>query len=317
MAGGLAALFDDVATLTRAAAASVDDIGAAAARASAKAAGVVVDDTAVTPQYVRGLAAEREIPIVWRIAKGSLRNKLIFILPAIMLLSQFLEGLLTPLLMVGGAYLCYEGAEKLWEKVSGHSHGHGAGEGELADEDTIVAGATRTDFILSAEIMVISLNEVTDEPFVARLFTLIVVAIAITALVYGAVGLIVKMDDAGLRLAQRGAGATARFGRGLVKAMPRLLAALTVIGIAAMLWVGGHILLVGSHELGWDLLYDVVHHLEDAAHDATGALGGVVRWLVDTLGSAVVGLVVGAILVAVVMLVQRLRLRRKGRPAHH
>ncbi|MGY1746376.1 DUF808 domain-containing protein [Blastococcus sp. SYSU D00695] len=314
MAGGLAALMDDVATLARAAAASIDDVGAAAAKASAKAAGVVVDDTAVTPQYVRGLAAEREIPIVWRIAKGSLRNKLLFILPAIMLLSQFLPGLLTPLLMVGGAYLCFEGVEKIWEKVSGHGHGHGGDEPEMADENTIVAGAVRTDFILSAEIMVISLNEVTDEPFVARFVTLIVVAIAITALVYGVVGLIVKMDDAGLRLAERGSGGVAGFGRGLVKAMPKLLTALAVIGTAAMLWVGGHILLVGTHDLGWHALYDVVHHLEEAAHDATGALGGVVGWLANTLASAVVGLVVGAVVVAVVLLVQRLR--HRGRPAH-
>ena len=314
MAGGLAALLDDVATLTRAAAASIDDIGAAAAKASAKAAGVVVDDTAVTPQYVRGLAAEREVPIVLRIAKGSLRNKLLFILPAIMLLSQFLEGLLTPLLMLGGAYLCYEGAEKVWEKVSGHAHGPGEDDGPK-DENTIVAGAVRTDFILSAEIMVISLNEVTDEPFVARLFTLIVVAIAITVLVYGVVAGIVKMDDAGLKLAQKGNGGTARFGRGLVKAMPKLLTALTVIGTAAMLWVGGHILLVGTDDLGWHGLYDVVHHLEEAAHDATGALGGVVGWLTNTFASAIIGLVVGAVLVVLVTLA--LRLRKKKQPAQH
>jgi uncharacterized protein len=315
VAGGLAALLDDVATLTRAAAASIDDVGAAAAKASAKAAGVVVDDTAVTPQYVRGLAAEREIPIVLRIAKGSLRNKLLFILPAIMLLSEFLPDLLTPLLMLGGCYLCYEGAEKVWEKVSGHGHGHGSEDDEPKDEKTIVAGAVRTDFILSAEIMVISLNEVTDEAFVPRLVTLIVVAIAITVLVYGVVAGIVKMDDAGLKLAARGDGATARFGRGLVKAMPRLLAALTVIGTAAMLWVGGHILLVGTDDLGWHALYDVVHHMEEAAHDAAGALGGLVGWLVNTLASAVVGLVVGALVVLLVTLVQRLR--RKGQPAHH
>ncbi len=315
MAGGLAALLDDVATLTRAAAASIDDIGAAAAKASAKAAGVVVDDTAVTPQYVRGLAAEREVPIVVRIAKGSLRNKLLFILPAIMLLSQFAGGLLTPLLMVGACYLCYEGAEKVWEKVSGHSHGHGSDDGELKDEDTIVKGAVRTDFILSAEIMVISLNEVDQEPFVARLATLIVVAIGITVLVYGVVAGIVKMDDAGLRLSQQKSGGVAAFGRGLVKGMPRLLTALTVIGTAAMLWVGGHILLVGTDELGWHAPYEIVHHLEEPAHDATGAFGGVVGWLVNTFASAIIGLVVGAVLVMIVTLV--LRLRKKKQPAHH
>ena len=160
MAGGLVALFDDVAVLARAAAASVDDIGAAAGRASMKAAGVVVDDTAVTPQYVHGLAAEREIPIIRRIALGSLRNKFVFILPAILLLSQFLPWLLTPILMIGGAYLCYEGAEKVWHKISGHHESHASVEEALPDEKTIVSGAVRTDFILSAEIMVISLNEV-------------------------------------------------------------------------------------------------------------------------------------------------------------
>jgi predicted DNA repair protein MutK len=299
MAAGLAALLDDVAVLARAAAASIDDVGAAAAKASAKAAGVVVDDTAVTPQYVHGLAAERELPIIWRIAKGSLRNKLLILLPAVMLLSQFLPVLLTPLLMIGGAYLCYEGTEKLWEKISGHDeHGEAAGQ-EFIDENTVVSGAVRTDFILSAEIMVIALNEVVDEAFVSRAIILAVVAVGITILVYGVVGLIVKMDDAGLNLSQRPSKGVARFGRGMVKAMPRLLTFLSVVGTAAMLWVGGHILLVGTHELGLTFMYDAVHHLEEAAHEATGALGGLVGWLVNTLGSALLGLIVGAIIVAI------------------
>jgi len=311
VSGGLVALLDDVATLARVAAASVDDIGAAAGRASAKAAGVVVDDTAVTPQYVRGLAAERELPIIRRIAVGSLRNKLLVILPVALLLSSLLPWLLTPILMVGGAYLCYEGAHKIWEKVSGHSDGHSAhtegGTAVLPDEDTVVSGAVRTDFILSAEIMVIALNEVAEEPFVTRAVILAVVAVGITLLVYGVVGLIVKMDDIGLRLAQRGAGGTATFGRGLVRAMPGLLTVIGVVGTAAMLWVGGHILLVGTHELGWDGLYDPVHSLEEAAHDAAGTLGGVVGWLVDTLASAALGLVVGAVVVALMALVARVR----------
>ncbi|WP_432490991.1 DUF808 domain-containing protein [Kineococcus auxinigenes] len=313
MSGGLVALLDDVAVLARAAAASVDDIGAAAARASAKAAGVVVDDTAVTPQYVRGLAAARELPIVRRIALGSLRNKLLILLPAVLLLSQFLPFLLTPILMLGGAYLCFEGAEKIWHKLRGQGHAHdGAGDGELPDEDTIVSGAVRTDFILSAEIMVISLNEVADEPFVTRAVVLAVVAVAITVLVYGVVGLIVKMDDIGLRLAQLPRAGVAALGRGLVKAMPRLLTVLTVVGTAAMLWVGGHILLVGADELGLHAPYEVVHHVEEAAHEAAGALGGVVGWLVNTLASAVLGLVVGAVVALVVGLV----LRRRGAGAH-
>jgi predicted DNA repair protein MutK len=299
VAGGLVALFDDVAVLARAAAASVDDIGAAAGRASVKAAGVVVDDTAVTPQYVHGLAAERELPIIRRIAVGSLRNKLLIILPAILLLSQFLPVLLTPILMIGGAYLCYEGAEKVWHKLSGHSEAHASAEQALPDEKTIVSGAVRTDFILSAEIMVISLNEVANEAFLARA---VILAVGITILVYGVVGLIVKMDDVGLSLSQRSGKGISRFGHGLVKAMPRLLTALTVVGTAAMLWVGGHILLVGSDELGLHAVYGAVHHLEELAHEATGALGGIVGWLVNTLASALAGLVVGALIVLVMNL---------------
>jgi predicted DNA repair protein MutK len=299
-----------VAVLARAAAASVDDIGAAAGRASVKAAGVVVDDTAVTPQYVHGLAAERELPIIRRIAMGSLRNKLLIILPAILLLSQFLPVLLTPILMIGGAYLCYEGTEKIWHRVSGHDEAHASVE-EVPDEKTIVTGAVRTDFILSAEIMVISLNEVVDQPFVSRAVILAVVALGITVLVYGVVGLIVKMDDVGLSLSQRSGKGVAGFGRGLVKAMPRLLSVLTVVGTVAMLWVGGHILLVGTDELGLHFLYETVHHLEEAAHEATGAVGGVVGWLVNTLGSALLGLVVGAL----VVLVMNLTVHRRKKPA--
>jgi predicted DNA repair protein MutK len=311
LAGGLVALLDDVAVLARAAAASIDDVGAAAAKAGVKAAGVVVDDAAVTPQYVRGLAAERELPIIKRIALGSLRNKFLFILPAILLLSQFVPWLLTPILMLGGAYLCYEGAEKVWAKLARHD-AHGAGQEAAKDEKTLVSGAVRTDLILSAEIMVITLNEVIDEPFWSRLAILAVVAVVMTVLVYGAVALIVKMDDAGLRLSER-SGAVAAFGRGLVHAMPRLLTALTIVGTAAMLWVGGHILLAGTDELGLHLLYEAVHHVQEAAHDATGALGGLVGWLVNTAASAILGLIVGALIVLVMTFTVH---RRRGTDAH-
>lgn len=296
MAGGLVALLDDVAVLARAAAASIDDVGVAAAKAGAKAAGVVIDDAAVTPQYVRDLAAEREVPIIKRIAIGSLRNKFLIILPAVLLLSQFLPWLLTPILMIGGAYLCYEGAEKVWARIAHHgAHGD---EEAAKDEKTLIAGAVRTDLILSAEIMVITLNEVIDEPFWSRLAILAVVALVMTVAVYGVVALIVKMDDAGLRLSQL-SGAIASFGRGMVKAMPMVLTTLTVVGTAAMLWVGGHILLVGSDELGVHFLYSAVHHMEEAAHDATGALGGLIGWIVNTVFSAILGLIVGAIVVVV------------------
>ena len=300
MSGGLFALLDDVAVLAKLAAASVDDVGAAAGRASVKAAGVVVDDTAVTPQYVHGVAAERELPIIKKIAVGSLRNKLLFILPAALLLSQFLPWLLTPILMVGGAYLSYEGAEKIWEKIRGHE-GHAEPVAELGPEQekAMVTGAIRTDFILSAEIMVIALNEVADEPFISRAIILVLVAFGITALVYGVVALIVKMDDVGLSLTQRSSKAAQRFGHGLVKAMPRLLAVISVVGTVAMLWVGGHILLVGVDELGWHAPYDAVHHLEEDVHHAVSGIGAVLGWLVNTFASAVVGLVVGAVIVAV------------------
>jgi uncharacterized protein len=299
MAAGLFGLLDDIAALAKLAAASVDDIGAAATRAGVKSAGVVVDDTAVTPQYVHGVTAKRELPIIRRIAFGSLRNKLLIILPAVLLLSQFLPVLITPLLMVGATYLCFEGAEKLWAAVRGHKkEGRAAVQGPEAEE-TVVSGAIRTDFILSTEIMVIALNEVADQPFLARAAILVVVAIGITLLVYGAVALIVKMDDVGLHLAERTSEAARRLGRALVKGMPILLSVLSVVGVAAMLWVGGHILLVGVDDLGWHAPYDLVHHLEEGVHDAAQAVGGVLAWVVNTAASALVGLVVGAVAVAV------------------
>ncbi|UNX54042.1 DUF808 domain-containing protein [Georgenia sp. TF02-10] len=316
MAGGLAALLDDVAALAKLAAASVDDIGAAAGRASAKAVGVVIDDTAVTPRYVHGFTADRELPIIKRIAAGSLRNKLLFILPAALLLSTFIPWLLTPILMLGGLYLSYEGAEKLLEYVTGRHKKETAQPAAALGEDhekTMVSGAVRTDFILSAEIMVIALNEVADEPVLNRALILIVVALGITALVYGVVALIVKMDDIGLRLAGRESGASQGVGRFLVRAMPKVMAVLSVVGLVAMLWVGGHILLVGVDELGWHGPYALVHHLEAAVAGGLGALSGAVTWLVNTLASAVIGLVVGAVVVAVMHLVPR----RKTSGAHH
>ena len=300
MAGGLFALLDDVAAMAKLAAASVDDIGAAATRAGLKSAGVVVDDTAVTPQYVSDVTPDRELPIIRKIATGSLRNKLFFILPAILLMSQYLEWLITPLLMLGATYLCFEGAEKLLHAVRGHDDEHGpAVVDEAVSEDSVISGAIRTDFILSAEIMVIALDEVSEEPFVTRALILVAVAVAITVLVYGVVALIVKMDDVGLSLSKRASSGAQRIGRGLVRGMPLLLKFLSVVGVAAMLWVGGHILLIGLYDLGWHPPYDLVHHAEEVVHEATGALGGLLGWSVNTLASAVVGLVVGAVVVAV------------------
>jgi uncharacterized protein len=303
MSAGLFGLLDDVAALARLTAASVDDIGAATGRATAKAAGVVIDDTAVTPQYVHGIAAERELPIIKRIAIGSLRNKLLFILPAALLLSQFVPWLLTPILMIGATYLCYEGAEKVVGRLL-RKDGHDGNAAPTATvgpdaEKQMAAGAIRTDFILSAEIMVIALNEVADQPFVPRLIILAVVAVVITIAVYGVVGLIVKMDDIGLSLAQRTSRFAQRIGRGLVTAMPKLLSALSAIGTVAMLWVGGHILLVGTDDVGWHAPYGLVHLAEEFVHHAVQGVGGLLAWLLNTAVSAVVGFVVGAVVVAV------------------
>jgi uncharacterized protein len=307
MASGLAALLDDVAALAKLAASSIDDVGAAAGRASAKAAGVVVDDAAVTPAYVRGLAAERELPIIRKIATGSLRNKILFILPAALILSAIAPTLVEVILMVGGTYLCFEGAEKIlhrFRRDEGHVDEVPAVMQGTDAEAATVAGAIRTDFILSAEIMVIALKEVLDEGIVQRAIILMVVALVITAVVYGVVALIVKMDDIGLRMAQREQPSSQRIGRLLVEGMPKLLAALSIIGTAAMLWVGGHILLVGADELGWHTPYDLVHDVEHW-FDGVPGIGGVLAWTANTAISAVIGLGVGALVVSIVSRVRR------------
>ena len=308
MSGGLVGLLDDIAALAKLAAASIDDVGAAAGRASAKAAGVVVDDTAVTPAYVHGLAAERELPIIRRIAQGSLKNKLLFILPAALLLSEFVPVLVEIILMCGGTYLSFEGAEKIHHRWVAHDDTHdvpAAAIGPEAEQATI-SGAIRTDFILSGEIMVIALKEVIDEGFVSRAVILFVVAVLITVVVYGVIALIVKMDDVGLRLVESGRQPAARIGRALVLGMPKVLAVLSVVGTAAMIWVGGHILLVGADELGWHGPYDLVHSLEDPVHDLA-TVGGVLAWIVNTAASALIGLLVGFLVVAVVSRVRAWR----------
>ncbi len=306
MASGLVGLFDDIAALAKLAAASVDDVSLAAGRASLKAAGVVVDDAAVTPAYVRGLAADRELPIIKKIAVGSLRNKVLFILPVALLLSAVAPTVVEIILMFGGCFLAYEGAHKVIHALRHDDHEHDVPvvvQGHEAEAKT-VAGAIRTDFILSAEIMVISLKQVIDEPLVARGIILALVGLLITVVVYGAVALIVKMDDLGLKLAERPSESSQRLGRSLVVGMPKLLAGLSVIGTAAMLWVGGHILLVGFDELGWAWPYHLVHELEQAVHGAP-VIGGVLGWLVNTLISAIVGFAAGALIVVVVEAVRR------------
>ena len=307
MASGLFALLDDVAAIAKVAAASLDDVGtmaaaslddtaAAAVKASTKAAGVVVDDAAVTPRYVVGFSADREIPIVAKIARGSLTNKLVYLLPGALLLSYFLPVAITPLLMAGGAFLCFEGAEKLWEKFQ--PHGDDGDADTAADpvtrERTMVAGAIRTDMILSAEIMAIALGTVDDKPIAEQAAALVVVALGITAMVYGAVALIVKADDLGVRLARVGNGAVAAIGRGLVTGMPPFLVLLGWVGLLAMLWVGGHIVIDGLSKFGVEAPHGALH----AAMHAVEGAGGLVTWLVEAGGSGLFGLALGALIVA-------------------
>ena len=305
MPSGLIALLDDVATIAKLAAASLDDVAAATAKAGAKAAGVVIDDTAVTPRYVVGLSPKRELPIIGKIALGSLRNKLLFLLPAALLLSAVAPFLITPLLMIGGAYLAFEATEKIAEKLL-HDHQH---EEDLVDamadpadlEAMQVKGAIRTDFILSAEIMAIALASLGDMSLAMTAAALVAVSLAITAGVYGAVAIIVKLDDIGLHLASRRNGLAQAVGNGLVHIVPKLLTALSGIGTAAMLWVGGGIIVHGLEEM--NIAAVIPHKLHDlavAAAEPTGSLAPLVEWLVTALGGAVAGLVVGGIIVLIV-----------------
>jgi len=311
MASSFFALLDDIAVLAKAAAASIDDVVAGAAKASAKATGVVIDDAAVTPQYVHGIAPHRELPIIWRITRGSLANKAI-IIAAIMALSVWAPWVFPWLLLVGGTYLAYEGAEKVWHWVQsarGVEHEPDAeevAERTPADEKQIVSSAVRTDLVLSTEIMLISLANVEADTWGGRLAILILVATLMTAGVYGVVALLVKMDDVGMWMTQRASRPARNFGRGLVHAMPVVFRLLSIVGVVAMLWVGGHILIANLQEVGvpWpaDILHDIVH-----------AIGGpgIVTWVVDSALSAVFGLAWGAVIVLVVSATTRL-FRRRG-----
>lgn len=309
MASGLAALLDDVAAIAKIAAASVDDVAGAAGKAGSKAVGVVVDDTAVTPGYAMGFTPDRELPIVWKIALGSLRNKFIFLLPGALALSAFAPWLVTPLLMIGGSYLAFEASEKILEIFVPHEAGDDLEELALSStdlEDQKVAGAIRTDLILSAEIMFIALADVAERPFAIQAAALAIVGLAITIGVYGVVGLLVKMDDIGLHMAKGSTRGGRALGRGLVRAMPVLLSGLASIGTAAMLWVGGGILVHGLEHYEWMAIPQVVEGLSHWAGGVPG-VGAITGWLAFAAGSAVVGLLVGAVIVGLLRLVQKLR----------
>lgn len=304
---GLIALLDDVATISKVAAASLDDVAGQAVKAGAKAAGAVIDDAAVTPKYVHGFDSSRELPIVWKIARGSFFNKLVVLLPVALLLSAFAPWLIPPLLMLGGAYLCYEGAEKVAHTFGSHSdthdsekHTHPEGDG-AALEETRVAGAIKTDFILSAEIMTIALSTIPEsDPIWMKALILAMVAIGITIAVYGFVALIVKADDAGVHLATSSRGFVAAFGRGIVRFMPGFMKALTVIGTAAMIWVGGQIIVHGLHEMGQHQPYEWIHHMSEAAVAALPQAPGLASWATTAFFDGIVGLIIGLFLIPVV-----------------
>ena len=309
MSGGLVALLDDIATLAKVTASSVDDVAAGAVKVSSKAVGVVIDDTAVTPQYVAGLSPDRELPIIGKIARGSLINKLFIILPIALLLTWLAPQVLPFLLVVGGAYLCFEGGEKVLEKLGwlpGHHEDHEEGGAASPEEleKRIVASATRTDLILSAEIMLVSMAGLGGETGVMRVAVLIGVAFFMTFFVYGLVALLVKADDFGARLA-RGAldpkdnrpGPVDNVGRTIVRVMPHIFSVIGVVGTVAMLWVGGHLVIENLAEVG----VPVFHHvLEVAEHTVSGA-GGFVTWLVETLLSGIFGVILGAVITWIVV----------------
>ncbi|MGV6847266.1 MAG: DUF808 domain-containing protein [Marinibacterium sp.] len=315
---GLLALLDDVAGIAKVAAASVDDVAAQAAKAGAKAAGAVIDDAAVTPKYLHGFDASRELPIVWRIAKGSFRNKLLILLPIALLLAKFAPWAIAPLLMLGGAYLCFEGAEKVVHSFlphDGHSPEVNPDDADPAHlEEQKAKGAIKTDFILSAEIMTIALSAIPDGHVAKVAAVLAIVAIGITVVVYGAVALIVKADDVGLYLAKNGRTGLGRgFGRWLVRAMPGFMKILTVVGTAAMLWVGGSIIVHSLEVMGFGWPGHTIHDLANtAALGVSEGLAPTVSWAVTAGLDGVLGLAIGIALLPVGAVIGRLGGNGKG-----
>ena len=309
MSGGLVALLDDIATLAKVTASSIDDVAANAVKASSKAVGVVIDDTAVTPQYVSGLSPARELPIIGKIARGSLINKLFIILPIALLLTWLAPQVLPFLLIVGGAYLCFEGGEKVLENLGwlpGHHEEHDEGGATSSEEleKGIIASATRTDLILSAEIMLVSMAGLSNETGIMRVAVLIAVAFFMTFFVYGLVALLVKADDFGLRLAKDAIkpednrpGPVDNVGRTIVRVMPHIFNVIGVVGTVAMLWVGGHLVIENLSAVG----VPVFHHILEVAEHAVSAAGGFVTWLVETLLSGVFGVVLGAVIAWIVV----------------
>lgn len=318
MASGLFALLDDIAVLARGTAASLDDIALGASRASVKSAGIIIDDAAVTPGYIMGLSPKRELPVVGKITLGSLRNKFLIVIPIILLFSAFAPWVFPYLLILGGAYLVYEGAEKVlgWLGLHSHSGEHlEAVTGNADGEKKLVSSAVRTDLVLSIEIMLVSLSalELQDDNWISQLLALSFIAVVMTAVVYGAVAVLVKLDDIGLHMARREKRPVRLFGLGLIKAMPKVFATLSIVGTLAMLWVGGHLLWKSIGDVGVKFAYNSLHAVENFLHH----FHPVVAWLGDTLASAIIGLVIGLVLAAVATVGKRIFLKNKASTAAH
>ena len=307
MASGFFALLDDISALVKASAASLDDVPAQVAKTTGKVSGIVIDDTALTPKYVVGLDPSRELSIIFKIAKKSLINKLLILSPAALLLGYFAPWAITPILMLGGAYLCFEGYEKVHSMFSKHHEVHVETDDvkiitpeELEKER--VTGAVRTDIILSAEIMAIAYSQVTSQPILNQVVVMLAVAVFITVAVYGFVGLIVKADDIGVHLAKDKFHPTTRkFGRGIVKFMPHFLRILSYIGTAAMLWVGAEII---AH--GIPFTSHLLHDLENAFADMPA-----LAWFIKVLCCAIGGLLIGFVVEKIVMLVKKIFNKKK------
>lgn len=320
MSGGLVALLDDVAALAKATASSIDDVASSAVKVSSKAVGVVIDDTAVTPQYVSGLSPKRELPIIGKIAKASLINKLVVILPVALLLTWFAPAVLPYLLIAGGAYLCFEGAEKVLEALHWLPEHEESAEEQTPQspeelEKGIISSASRTDLILSSEIMLVSMDGLTSESMSMRVAVLIAVAFFMTFFVYGIVAVLVRMDDFGLRLAKDALhpddnrpGPVDNIGRGIVRVMPKVFTGIGVVGTVAMLWVGGHLVIENLAKVG----VEIFHHLVSTLEHAIASGGGFLGWIVETACAAVFGIVLGSLITGVVVAVSHLLHRARG-----
>lgn len=300
MASGFFALLDDIATLAKATVSTIDDVAAGATKASAKSIGVVIDDTAVTPQYVQGISPKRELPVIKRIAKGSLKNKFLFILPIALVLTWVAPWALPILLIIGGTYLSFEGAEKVavWLGLE-HKEKHPTEivENSKKFEDNVVNSAVRTDLVLSTEILLIAMSNIESTDNIDRIMILVTVALFMTFLVYGIVAVLIKMDDFGAHLANKNNNVISMTGKSIVKSMPATFKVIGVIGTLAMLWVGGHIVIKSLHDLGFNLFHNIIEHIVEIFHN----LGGIVTWLVDTTLSGLFGLILGMIVLSIIL----------------